>query len=436
MNFDPLPSQCLADQSLEIRLRGAIPDEPVVLRLCSRFMDGIVLSEATFRADELGLVDLTRDAPTSGSYDGVDPMGLFWSRAPVTGERAASLQALLDDPMTAVLVAESADGSRSTSHRIRRVFEGPEVTSRPVNEQGLVGVLLQPPGPGPHPAVLVVGGSGGGLGGSQQRASLLASHGFSALALAYFASEGLPAALDRIPLEYFGTALQWLAVQPGVAADRLGVMGSSRGGELALLLGAHFPTIRAVVAYVPSGIVWPAYPATGHSAWTLGGEEIPFAETMTLEEWGKALAEGKVSEDSFDWSLVPLRDPEYAQRASIPVERINGPVLMISGTDDKLWPSFELSEFAVRRLREHRFPHRFEHLCYAGAGHNIAWPHGPTTMPRSVHPVSGVAIDMGGTPRGDAHARLDSWWRMLAFLGSALNDAQARRERAPTDTKE
>ena len=37
MKFDSLPSQCLVDQSLEIRLRGLAPGERVALQLCSRF---------------------------------------------------------------------------------------------------------------------------------------------------------------------------------------------------------------------------------------------------------------------------------------------------------------------------------------------------------------------------------------------------------------
>jgi BAAT / Acyl-CoA thioester hydrolase C terminal len=43
--------------------------------------------------------------------------------------------------------------------------------------------------------------------------------------------------LDQ-PLDYFGDALDWLAAQPQVRADAIAVKGSSRGGELSLLLGA------------------------------------------------------------------------------------------------------------------------------------------------------------------------------------------------------
>lgn len=419
MHFDPLPSQCLVDQSLEIRVRGADAGEYVVLRLRSRFNHEVLLSEATFRADQFGVVDLRRDAPTTGSYAEVDAMGLFWSRAPVSTERASIIQSPSDDPLTVVLTAQRADG-QMLSHSIRRVFVGPHVSSKLVSDRGLVGMIYAPSSGGPRPALLVVGGSGGGLAWAQEMAALLASHGFAALALAYFAADGLPSTLDRIPLEYFDNALVWLAAQPDVAVNRIGVVGISRGGELALLLGATFPRVRAVVAYAPSGILWPAYPASGRGAWTIGGHEIPFASTLTHEEWDQAIADGRARKDSFDWYLLPLKNSECVHKAAIRVERINGPVLMISGADDKLWPSAKLTEFAVRRLHEERFPHYFEHLCYEGAGHGIGWPNVPTTMLRSVHPVSGEQMEMGGTPHGNAHARSDSWPRMLEFLRSAL----------------
>ena len=163
MDFDPLPSQCLVDQSLEIRIRGAGAGESVLLRLCSHFNDTVLLSEASFKADALGVIDLCRDAPTSGSYAGVDPMGLFWSRAPVSAERASTIRPPGSDPWMATLVAESGDGQRSVSHAIRRVFEGSGVSARTVTDRGLVGKMYEPAGVESGPAVLVVGGSEGGL---------------------------------------------------------------------------------------------------------------------------------------------------------------------------------------------------------------------------------------------------------------------------------
>jgi dienelactone hydrolase len=420
MKFDTLPETCLVDEAFAIRVLGAQPGARITLKLWGSFNDVVLLSSATFTADSTGVVDLGGQAPTSGSYQGVDAMGLFWSRAPARGDIAEGFVGMTNDPFSVTLTAETDGGAPPISLRIKRVLAGPGVVSREVRDRGLVGKMFEPDQSGPHRVVLVVGGSNGGLAWSQEMAALLASHGYAAFALAYFAMEGLPPTLDRIPLEYFGTALDWLSEQTTVAANKIGVVGLSRGGELALLLGATYPEIRAVVAYVPSGILWPAYPESGHGAWTLCGEEIPYAKTLTYEQWDKALAAGSARPGSFDWYLIPLKDAAYATQASIRVEKINGPVLTITGTDDKIWPSTELTEFAVERLKRRGFAHRVEHLVYAGAGHSIAWPNGPTTMLKSKHPISGAEMDMGGTPEGTARARQDSWPRMLAFLRSAF----------------
>jgi len=55
--------------------------------------------------------------------------------------------------------------------------------------------------------------------------------------------------------------------RPEIAANQLAVMGGSRGGELALQLGA--PTaLHAVVAYVPANVRFPLVQSRYASAWT------------------------------------------------------------------------------------------------------------------------------------------------------------------------
>lgn len=413
ISFGALPTECLFDESLHITVHGLEPGQELTLRLASAGPTGTVLaSQASFRATAAGDVDLTRDAPVSGSYTGVDAMGLFWSRSPRPASEMPAVQCAAD-PMIVSLVAEAAE---QVTHSIRRRYYNDSVRARKVREAGLVGRLFEPKAAGPLPAVLVVGGSGGGVAWSEEMAALLASHGYVALALAYFGIEGLPPTLDRIPLEYFGTALDWLGRQDKVDRNRMAVSGISRGGELALLLGATYPAIRAVVAYVPSGIVWPAYPPSGHSAWTRNGRDVPHADVMPLEEWDIAVSQGRVDPEGFDWYFIPLQDSAVVEAASIRVEQINGPVLLISGQDDRIWPSAGLTEFALARFKKKGFAHPVEHLCYADAGHSLGWPHVSTMSTRFTHPVSGEDQNLGGSPAGTARARQDSWRRMLVFL--------------------
>src|SRR5262249_41530693 len=210
---------------------------------------------------------------------------------------------------------------------IERRFLSPALRRTEVRQDNLVATLFCPPGVGPSPAVIVLGGSDGGL--REAQAALLASHGFVTLALAYFGIDPLPPGLVEIPLEYFGSAVRWLSVQKEVDPQALAVMGWSRGGELALLLGASFPEIRAVVAYVPSGVMWSGVPAPGSlreeqsASWTRGGSPLPFMRfSGGVIDWGRppiALTPG---------FLAALHDATAVEQATIPVEQTRGAILL------------------------------------------------------------------------------------------------------------
>jgi Acyl-CoA thioester hydrolase/BAAT N-terminal region len=78
------------DVPIRTELRGFPPGQPVALTALLEFADGSKWqSRATFSADARGQVDLTRDAPTSGSYDGVAAMGFIWSASGGPSRRAA-----------------------------------------------------------------------------------------------------------------------------------------------------------------------------------------------------------------------------------------------------------------------------------------------------------------------------------------------------------
>src|SRR5690606_16935547 len=149
-------------------------------------------------------------------------------------------------------------------------------------------------------------GSDGGMSPyTELTAALLAARGYATLALAYFRLGQLPPSLSEIPLEYFGDAAAWLQDQPGAEPECIVVVGTSRGGELALLLGSTYPNLKAVVSYVGSGYVHPEYIGLASdvsvSAWTWRGEPVRHL-------------------DAYEMTEAELREAE------IPVERINGPV--------------------------------------------------------------------------------------------------------------
>jgi dienelactone hydrolase len=282
---------------------------------------------------------------------------------------------------------------------------------------------------GTLPAVITLGGSGGGL--DWETAAALAGHGYAALALPYFGFEPLPRSLNSIPLEYFEGALRWLARRPEVDPRRIAVHGISRGGELALLLAARFPEVCAVVSVVPGSVVWQG---TGKSpdgreavsTWTFRGEELPFVPyrmfPFKLKQAFRVIALRRAVE-FLPLHRASLRDRVTAERATIPVEQIRGPVLLISAGDDRLWPSSEMSRDAVQRLATRRDSPPCIHLDYPTAGHMIRLPHTPATTLESKHLGLGVKLAFGGTPEANAHARVDAWQKTLEFLNEHLQHA-------------
>jgi dienelactone hydrolase len=254
-----------------------------------------------------------------------------------------------------------ADGRVIATQTITRRATAGNVRIVPVRARGLVGTALYPPGAGPHPAMIVVPGSAGGIPGPGGFAGGLASRGYVVLALAYFNAEGLPPVLQNIPLEYFATAVEWLKSQPSVDGTRVGLLGTSRGGELALLLGATYPeAFRVIVANVPSNVVWPGLSNDSEvPAWTLNGKPLPAvpgrfsAADLTI-----------AGRERF---MKRLRNPADVARAEIAVERIGAPVLMFSGKDDQLWPSDLFAARVVERLKARQFKHPVEHYSYDDA---------------------------------------------------------------------
>jgi len=286
--------------------------------------------------------------------------------------------------------------------------------SEEVHTDGLVAQYIHPATPGRHPALLILGGSEGGTAGVRRLAAPFAAQGYAVLALTYFGAEGVPQNLDQVPLEYFATGLRWLSARPEVDSARIGVFGISKGGEAALLVASRNPSIRATVAGVPSNVAWqgiirPAW--DNRSSWSEGGRPLPYLSYDFSRGFTSILAlyEGALA--------TAAQHPD----AEIPVERINGPVLLISGRSDSLWPSTAMSEAVVARLRAHNFRFPVQHLAFDNAGHVAASP------PSLGHSSQGPDSFLGGTEEGNAAARAESWRATLCFFRAALGPSGSRR---------
>lgn len=295
----------------------------------------------------------------------------------------------------------------------REELRGPDV----------VGTFARPDDDLAFPGVLALGGSDGGIPRSFIEA--LVPQGFAVLALAYHRGfmgaelgDLVPTDIYELPLERIQRGLRWLIEQPQVSADegRVGVVGASLGGELALLIASVFPDlVGPVVGYTPSNAVWQGWAWSSPdqrntSRWSHRGQPLPFAPY--LADVSPAVSESGVS-------LLPMYEcaldqHEAVARAEIPIERATGPILLISGGDDACWPAERMCRAVVKRMVDHGRASDVRHLNYPEAGHMVGpWegPYNPDDSP--------FLMDMGGTLEADAAAVADAFPIVIAHLRSA-----------------
>jgi len=400
------PDHAMVDEPVAVRATGLDPGEIVAIRAV--LLDGAGkqwASQARFLADAQGTVDTSKQPPVGGSYKEVSGPGLIWSMKP-TGKHTLAYTPPLDLAPQSIEFRLARNGAEISTARLEQLRLAEGVQQIKVQGQ-LHGVFFVPGANERHPGVLVLGGWEGGV--PLEEAAWLASHGFAALALAYFRYENLPRALEGIPLEYFGHALVWMMDRPEILPDRIAVVGSTRGGELALQLGAMYTGFKAVVAYSPPNLrqpasTWYGTPISLPYAWTWQGQ--PLAFLFARLQWSRSTSAGAIF------------------NAAIKVEDTRDPILLICGQDDEIWPSSRMADVLAAGLKRANFSYPVQVLKYPHAGHHAGRPEiVPTWQDALPHPVTGRSMIFGGTPEGNAESSLDAIPKVLEFLQANLAQA-------------
>jgi acetyl esterase/lipase len=414
MHFQIENQTALISAPLQVTINDLAVGSNVTLRAQTTDRHGELWhSSAVFTVPVDGRLELDRDAAQAGgSYEGRDANGLVWSMQP-RGDLENIFFYPPDGGFTVNLRLEQ-DGITLETAGLHRQMRSTNLRRLEVRENGLIGTLFAPAEAefeGAFIGVLELGGSEGKL--NEARAALLASHGFAVLALAYFDLSGLPDQLINVPLEYFKSALDWLRDRPEVSSQRIGVIGTSKGGEAALLIAATYPeTVGGVVGVVPSGVVFEGIDRTGtltggpNSSWSIAGNPVPCVPYNV--NWDAYFSQPPpVSLTPAHRISVDSCDPATLEAATIRVERIMTPVLLISGGDDATWQSHDLSLIAQARLEAHG--RQVKHISDKSAGHNLSLPGLPSFM-RSPWMV------MGGTPEANARIQRAGWESTLEVL--------------------
>jgi len=291
-------------------------------------------------------------------------------------------------------------------------FNGKEIT-----EEGFQAKFFSKPDIRNKPAVVLIGGGQGG----EYWANKFAEKGIVSLSLPYYRLPGLPSLMEEIPLEYFEKAINWLGSQPEVDRNKIILMGASRNGELSLVIASSFPElVSGVIAYAPSAISWsntvlPFNSDSLKASWTYLDQDIPYLPMKKI----KGNDSSKI--ETLEYWRNGLKNINQHEESIIPVEKINGPILLLSGKDDKIWPSATMSDMIEERLRAQGFQYEFDNVQYENAGHLISRDISMVSQGRiGQMEVDGkiYEFEYGGTIEGDKSAIIQSQEKILSFIQS------------------
>lgn len=434
------PAEVLEGDPLEVVISNLAPGETVTVR-ASRVApvypvgERVFRSQARFTADDDGRVSLSDEPLPGSSWDRADRAGLFWSMVadprdgPEPGRTTDARLLEGDSLASGRVVLEAEAGGRGVARSevlIRPAAAG--VTTTEIREPGVTGVFARSAGAQGQRAVIVLGGSEGGLFTARALAPLLASEGYAVLGVGYFQGgepelSSLRPNLELVPLETLEAARDWLARQPGVDASSVAVVGVSKGAEMALLAGIAFDWVSVVAAFAPSHVAWEGVPPDDDpwrdagSSWTLRGEPLPFVRwSQDAQRRGDAAraATGvsRLTEAHLE-SLVEFA--EDIEPARLRIERSRAAIFLAAGSDDGMWPSTYAVEQLGKRLAL-RDPGLISRIEIVATGHQILAT-GWSPTPMFNRPTGHL---QGGDARLDAEAQAILWPRLLAFLERTL----------------
>lgn len=429
------PIDALEGEPLQIIVSGLKPGQPITVRATRKWLSyptghETYESTASFAADRGGVVDFKSSQPKAGSsYERPDEAGLFWSMTAKRREIAVNPVRPDDELNAGIVVIEAKSSGEVIARTVARVrLSNDDVAAREIRDAGVTGVFARDRSKHRQPAIIVLGGSEGGLFTARWAAPILASRGYSVLGLGYFQGEetalsDLPQNLEQVPLERLARARDWLARQPGVDAGRIAVVGVSKGAEFALVGATVFPWVTAVAAFAPTHVVWEGIPLPDHldrgagSSWTFENKPLPYVRwSRSAERRGDVILEATGSSRLTDVHLESL--VEFAadvDTARISLDRGQAAVFVAAGLDDGMWPAAYSAE-QLRRNLERRNPTLPSVFEIHPTGHQVM---GNGWNPTAQFQRSTGRLH-GGNARLDAQAQKVIWPSFLHFLDRHL----------------
>ena len=239
-----------------------------------------------------------------------------------------------------------------------------------VKDDRFEGILF--PGNGSkNKALIVMTGSNGGMKITRQCAAFYNQNGIPALALALFGTKGTQPFLDRVPVEYIENAIEWLKKK---GYKKIGIDGTSKGSEIALVAASMFSDISCVIVRVPSYFVSEGLIGrkkdkrpSGTSCWSYRGKELPYApyKSRTFDIL-------RILREYRELHIISFnKDKDITPDSLIKIENIKAPILMFSSKNDTVWPSYDYAMYIENKLKKINYSYKYKHVAYKNMSHAL-----------------------------------------------------------------
>uniref|UniRef100_A0A3Q1FC78 Acyl-CoA thioester hydrolase/bile acid-CoA amino acid N-acetyltransferase domain-containing protein n=1 Tax=Acanthochromis polyacanthus TaxID=80966 RepID=A0A3Q1FC78_9TELE len=299
-------SMCEVNTPVQVKVAGLRSKQLVTMRARSTDDKGVMFSSsATYRADGSGQIHLDRDPSLSGSYVGVEPMGLLWSMKPDT-LHTCFRKTHLQMPHIVTLSVHDKEDNRMLA----------EVTNKRILL--ILTQMFHAIGGGPFPAVLDLSSAR-----FEKRACLLANKGFVVLSIMH--------------LDHFEEAVNFLKWHSKVSCvTGIGVISRSKGGDIALSIAAFVSGFEAVVCIgCNANVFFPLY----------YNKRLLLQPILSCYKKLISSVSGTVND-----KYILDNHLEENNDALIPTELAKGQFLFVASEDDLSWDSKTYMDQMVERL--------------------------------------------------------------------------------------
>ena len=198
------------------------------------------------------------------------------------------------------------------------------------------------------------------------------------------------------PLERIEKAIEWLKNNGN---KKIGIVGGSTTGTLALTAASYFPDITLTMAMTSSDFIWQGFeqgkkdgcrewPVEGESLFSYSGKPLPYMPFCYKhpEYWQVVKSETKESGNMIDSKKIfddseeahPITEDEF-----IKIENIKGKLLMIGAEDDCLWNAAKYVKRAEKRLSEKSHDCDAEFVTYKHGSHFVF----PESLFKTIFPI-------------------------------------------------